>query len=668
MSNIHPLDKPRVLIDFETRSELDVRNTGAWRYASDASTLILCMSYKLPNEDTKLWLPCDFFPLELIDAVEDGYCFEAHNVQFERAVWRYLLDKPGVCKLPQYWTDTVASCAYRAVPMGLDAVGEVLDLPIKKDKRGKYLLQRLSKPRKPTKKDKSKWCNDPDLLQELYDYCIKDTDAEFTLGQTIGDLPRDEYNVWHLDQKINARGVRLDLPAVNSAIIIANKVSSKLVKELTEITDGAVTSGSQIAKIVEWLNKNDVKAENLTKDGVEEMLTWNIPDVPRRVLEIRQQLSKASTKKLDKMLDTVSPDGRIRGLLAYHGAGTGRWAGRLVQPQNFPRGNPAMAKDLDTLMQSIRTNDPELLTLLYGDPMEAVSSALRGMFIPSEGHRFLVADFSAIEARVAMWVAQQQSALDAFAAYDRGEGPDIYCVMAEKLYNRAIDAKVDKDERQLGKITILGAGFQMGGARLKEQAATAYKVFLEEEEAAWLIDTYRDEYPEVKNLWYGIQDAVLSTVRTKNPHSYRCLTFKYITDNAGDWLAIELPNGRHLWYFNPGVEIVERDWGPTPQFTYEGRDNKKSGKWGKVYSYGGMLTENVVQAIARDLMVEAMMRVEKKGYKILLTVHDEIISEAPNGFGSIEEYNQTMTGPVPDWAEGCPVGVEGWELDRYRKL
>lgn len=683
--NQHPvLSLPRMIADFETYSELDVREVGANAYAEHPSTEILCLSYGYPGQKKQIWYPGMPVPDVLIKHIEQNFPIEAHNCGFERAIWIHKFAPLYGVPVPKRWIDTAASCAYRGLPLGLDQVGEVLDLDVKKDKRGKFLLQKLSRPRKPTKKDPSTRCTDFDLLEELYDYCIQDSDAEDSLGSTLGDLPPAEYACWVLDQRINMRGIKVDMEAVHAAIEIVDKVATKYEAELQSLTDGAVQTATQTAKLLEWIQNNGIKGmPNLQANTIDDMLKMDWVEGPvRRVLQIRQILSRASTAKLLKFRDCTNVyDMRIRGLLQWHGAGTGRWSGRLVQPQNFPRGS-IKAKFYELLFEIIKTRDPELLELHFGDPMEAVASALRGMFIADEGKAFYVADFSAIEARVVMWVAGQMDALRAFEAYDRGEGPDIYCFMASKIYQRAISKDKDPDERQLGKITILGCGYQMSGAKLQMQAEQSYGVKISLETAEMLVKVFRETYENVPTLWRGLEDAAIRAVRMKGSSEYKSPTgvmirFAYEKDKAGPWLTMRLPSGRKLWYFNPGLEMKtisyrDKETGETKTFDkmslyYEGRDNKRGGAWGRVYTYGGMLTENAVQAIARDLMVAAMWRVEKAGYPVILSVHDELVAEREDDGRDHKEFEHLVAGPNPTWAAGCPVAAEGWKGKRYRK-
>jgi len=682
------VELPICTVDFETRSFLDVRDVGAWRYAEDWTTEILCMSWKIGNDPTKLWVPWLTFPQEILDHISAGGIFEAHNVQFERAIWLFILRPQFGIPVPRRWKDTLAVCAYRGLPLSLEKVGvkDCLNLTIKKDARGSYLLNTLCKPKFGTKKEPDRiYREDWDLMDELFGYCMTDSDSEQDLSCRIGDLPRSEHRLWVLDQKINQRGIRLDMDAVHAALELTTNITTTLNAELLEITKGAVERATQRDRLLSWLHDNglealpDLKKETLEswtrKDGHGEyLMKGKIPDSTLRALVIRSQLAKASTRKLEKMRDCVGGDGRVRGLLQYHGASTGRWAGRLVQPHNFPRASVTNKTsengkkfwlDMELLIDQIKGN---MLTD-YDNPMEAVASSLRGMFITDPGRVFHICDFSAIEARVTFWIARCQAGLDVFTKSDVGESEDIYCVTASDLVGFEVRKKDHSHERQLGKITVLGCGYQMGAPKLQFQAEKDYGVILSDMEAERMVNLYREKYAEVKWLWYGLQNAAIATVKTGHPHSYGNIIYELVTDNAGLWLACILPSGRRIWYYEPVVERIIPPWGGERRdsLTYMGRDNKRGGAWARVRTYGGMLTENVVQAIARDLMAEAMIRVEIAGYNIVLTVHDEIITEDDKDFGSQEEYERLMA-QNPPWCVGCPITVEGGVVTRYQKV
>ena len=667
------------VVDFETRSYLSVKDVGAWRYAEDTTTEILCMGWKFAGTDRRgIWVPgINEFPQKVLDHIEAGGVFEAHNAQFERAVWVLILHRRFGVPVPKRWQDTLASCAYRGLPLGLDEVGRALDLAIQKDKRGKYLLQTLSVPKWGTKKEPNRiYREDWDLMQELYEYCERDVDAEEILGRTIGDLPPSEYGLWLLDQRINQRGVKLDVEAVDAALEVIATVEKRLNGELRGITGGAVERATQRDRLLSWLAVQGLRLPDIAKDTLEDLLDRandgqfdHLDAGVIRALEIRLQLAKSSVKKLEKMKQTVCADGRIRGLLQYHGASTGRWAGRLAQPHNLPR--PFVEEKMDVLVDVIKRKDAETLDYLYGGAMDAVSSSLRGMFIASSGHVLHVCDFSAIEARVTFWVADCAIGLDVFRMSDRKESEDIYCVTASDLVGFEVKKKDHAHERQLGKITVLGCGYQMGWSRLQFQAEQDYKTVIDDEQAQRMVNVYRTKYKEVSRLWDGLQEAAIETVRTGNPHSYRKIVYELVDDAAGRWLACILPNGRRLWYYQPVIEKAKTPWGEMRDaLSYMGKDSKKGGIWGRIRTYGGMLTENVVQAIARDLMAEAMIRAERAGFPVVLTVHDEVIAERPMETDYLDRQKEfeNFMAVCPPWAEGCPIAVEGGAVTRYQKI
>lgn len=703
---------PRVVIDFETRSVLDVRKTGAWRYAQHPSTEILCMSYRVGNAQTGLWTPDLPFPQELIDHVEAGGEFEAHNAQFEFAIWLFVLSKgrhggPPV-PLPKRWRCTLALCAHRALPIALDDVGDALPLETKKNPRGKYLLQQLSKPRKPRKAEREAfveqgledpddwptlWREDWDLIEELYDYCIQDTDTECGVSDMLGELPPPEQRIWVLDQKINRRGVQIDVEAVHACHKVVALIKEELNAEIATITDGAVSAGSEVAKIKDWLNEQGLALDDLTKDTikharrrlkimVERGTPWEEVRHVDRVLAIRQQTSRSSTSKLDTFLRWVMDDGRVRGMLQYHGASTGRWAGRGPQPQNFPRGSledyakklglpepEAMELLIATIKVAAEMSDPLFIEETFGDPMEALATALRGLFVAAEGKVLRVSDFTAIEAVVLAWLAGEEWKLEAFRAAQRGEGPEIYCVAAEAVFGFPVNKKDNPKERSIGKVLELASGYQgwIGAWRNFDSREPDEEGYLQDEEIAEYMGAWRNKHPATTAQWRALNDMAIRALKTGKPCGAPNLYYEVVYDNAGKWLTCVLPNGRRLWYYNPELRTQYREGrGSEECVTFEGKDNKRQGKWGRIYGYGGLWTENIVQAICRDLMVEAMIRTEKAGYATILTVHDEIVAETDEDFGSQEEFESLMA-ELPKWMQNCPVAVDGWCGTRYMK-
>lgn len=650
-------------------------------------------SYTFGEEEPTLWRPPQVFPQRILDHVAAGGYIEAHNAMFELAIWYNILHKRSGLPMPTRWRDTMAVCAYRSLPMKLDLVGTVLDLDVQKDARGKQLIKLLTQPQKKPKLPVEKltkkgvptatyvrqlekyqawkeWIEDEDLMVEFGEYCKTDTKTERALRKRVGFLPVAEQEVWALDMIINKRGVAVDVEGIKAAISLMDNLEEHGTATLKHITNEKVTSGGEIDKILAFCAEHDEHLPDLTADTVEEWLERrDLPEVVRKVLELRQLLSKASAKKLQRMLDWMCEDGRIRGMLQYHGSGTGRWAGRGPQPQNFPRGDEEILKlGMEVLMDAIKLADINALGMFYGDDKiaDAVASSLRGMFIAGPGKDFIVGDLSAIEARVAAWVSGEQWKLDAFAAIDRGEGykgsADIYLATASGVYGYpCLTKETHKAERQTGKTCELAFGYQGGvGAWRKFDSSDKWTdEEIQEKKHAW-----RDAHPNLVEFWYEIEKAAVACVKHGRPTHYRTIGFEMVHDAAGRWLTIILPNKRRLWYFSP--RLFTNDKGRL-QLEYAGRDNKKAGVWNwHVRTYGGMLTENIVQAISRDIMVEGMFRLERAGYWIVLTVHDEIVSEVDIGFGSEEEFEAIMA-QCPKWTPGLPLAVGTFRKRRYEK-
>lgn len=659
----------KVTIDFETRSRCDLKSAGATRYAEDPSTDILCLAYKIDDQPERLWVLTDPFaspdtscPPDLRLALNEGCYVEAHNATFERALWDNIMvprySWPAIA--PGQWRDSMAVCAHKGLPLGLDDAGEATNVAEKKDKRGNYLIQTLSKPKKATKRLPERWNEDFLLYQELYDYCVQDVRTEHALSSYVGDLPASELEIWQFDQKVNQRGVKIDVESVEKALDAVGILTKRFEAELSDLTDGVVETGRQVARLISWMDSMGVDVPDLQKETVSGLLESVEHPKVRRALELRQMLSRSSTAKLQRMLDCRSfKDDRARGLLQYSGAHrTGRWAGRLIQPQNFPRGTIGKF-DMDHLIDTIKTGDIDLLELYYGDAMGAISSSLRGYIVADEGHELAVADFSQIEARALMTLAGQWDAVNDFK-----RGADIYAVMASKIFGFPVNKEDHPDERFIGKEAILGLGYQMGKDRFYDELIKKGQP-KPLEFCKGVVATYRTEYEEIPRLWRDLERAAIAAIlRPSKAFECRGIVFETQTN----WLTARLPSGRYLWYYQPSVVEATTSWGEEKlQLQYMGYDNKSGAKvWKKIRTYGGMITENIVQAIARDLMAHSMMHVEKHGYPVILTVHDEVVSEPKKGHTNISEFEELMA-HKPAWAREYPVKAEAWVGGRYRK-
>ncbi len=635
----------QIHIDFETYSECDIRTAGSYNYAAHPTTEVICMAWAIDDEEPRLWTPGMSFPTELNDALEYSVDVWAWNAAFERGIWEHqMVPKHNFrCIQPAEWNDTAALAAILALPRALGQCAEVIGLDEQKDKRGRYLIQRLCQPYRGERR------RDPELLDELYAYCLQDVKTERAVKQYLTrykPMSDTERDVWLLDQEINWRGLGIDTYNVNHAINLIYQTAEKLNERAREISGGVLPDVGSRARVMAWAASRGYTLTGYDKNAVLEALADPaLPDDVRQVLGIRQTLGKASTSKYTAMQNLAADsDHRARGVFWYHGAQTGRWAGRGFQPQNLPR--PAF-DDTDNCIKLFKHQDPDIIETLYGDPMVALSSCLRGMIVPARGHRFLVSDFSAIEARVLAWLADEQGPLDVFR-----NGGDIYCHAATGIYGREITPK-DKDERQIGKVAVLALGYQ-GGVGAFQTMAEAYRVTVADEDADQIKVKWRKAHPKIVKFWYALEEAAMNAVRHKGA-DFKAgpITFKVY----GDFLFAKLPSGRRLAYYKPSI---------SDKLDYWGTDSRLGGRWAKLSTYGGKLAENVTQAVARDLLAEAMLRLENHGYKVVASIHDEIICEMPIGEGRLEYMEEFMC-ELPEWAEGLPMDAEGFECERYRK-
>lgn len=636
----------QISIDFETYSECDIRTAGAYNYAAHPTTEVICMAWAIDDAEPQLWCPGMPLPIELIDAIDFGAEIWAWNAMFERSVWHHqmVMKHRATIINPEQWNDTAALAAILALPRALGQCAEVLGIAEQKDKRGSYLIQRLCKPYRGERR------RDPELLDELYAYCLQDVKTERAVKQHLtrykpmGDIERD---VWLLDQEINWRGLGIDVSNVDHAINLIYQTAEKLNERAREISGGVLPDVGSRARVMAWAASRGYTLTGYDKNAVIEALADpTLPDDVRKVLEIRQTMGKASTSKYTAMQNLAAEsDWRARGVFWYHGAQTGRWAGRGFQPQNLPR--PAF-DDTDNCIKLFKHNDVELLEALYGDPMVALSSCLRGMIVPKTGNRFIVADFNAIEARVLAWLAGEKGPLDVFRS-----GECIYCHAATGIYGKKVTKK-DKDERQIGKVAVLALGYQ-GGVGAFQTMAKAYRVVVEDEVADDIKVKWRKAHPRIVKFWYTLEQDAMNAVRHPG-HLFKtngAIGFKV----RGEFLFAKLPSGRRLAYYKPSLGSQLEFWGT---------DSRFAGRWAKLSTYGGKLAENVTQACARDLLAEGMLRLERAGYPVVASIHDEVICEVPHGIGSLAEMEEILC-ELPEWAGGLPLTAEGFECERYRK-
>ncbi|QDP52911.1 MAG: putative DNA polymerase [Prokaryotic dsDNA virus sp.] len=628
-----------ISIDFETYSECDIRKSGAYAYADHPTTEVLCLAWKVDDEQPNLWTPEKPIPQRLLDLIEEGALVWAWNSFFEMSIWNLILKWKPI-PLSQ-WRDTAALAAAQAYPRALGKCGEALGLEedAAKSKRGKILIQRCCKPYR------GKRVIDNSLYKELYDYCLQDVVAETNIRKKLRNLRGIEQDIWEHDQLVNWRGVRLDSKNINNALEIIKIHTKTLNNSVYAITEGELDSTSSRAKSLEWINMQGYKMDSYDKNAVQCALDDDLcPQFVKQFLEIRQALSKSSNKKYEAMKCVLGKDNRAHGVLMYHGAATGRWAGRHFQPQNLPR---PLIENVDSVIESMKFCDPAMIN---GEPMEALSSCLRGMLIASEGNRLIVCDYASIEARVLAWLANHTFIINVF-----NSGKDIYKSTASSMYGCDYE-EVSSDQRFVGKIATLALGYQ-GGVRAFQKMAEAYGTDVSEEQALKIRNDWREANSPIVKLWIETERAAKNAISYGKEYNCSKGTFKFLNND----LLFKLPSGRILSF--PEAKLSQGDRGV--ELIYKGMNNHTH-SWGDIKAYGGSLVQSITQAVARDLLAEAVLRLEKNGYPIVLHVHDEIIADVPEGFGSIEDFSKQMC-VLPKWAKGIPVEAEGYESKRYKK-
>jgi DNA polymerase len=633
-----------VSIDFETRSAVDLRKTGVYKYAADPSTDIWCMAYKAPwSDDVLVWQPGDEMDTQLAGWIIGGGLLSAWNANFERTIWNEIMTERyewPPTKIKQ-WRCTMAQASAMGLPRALGQAAAVLGVEEQKDKTGAALMLRMARPRKVNADGSYTWWNTKDKVDALVAYCRQDVRTELSVAETLNAMPDSERRLYQLDQRINDRGVKVDIDLIDRVSKLANDASENIDAEMKRLTNGQVKAATNAMDLTAWLRGYELNVNSVDKQTVTRLLAMDgLHPIIKQVLRLRQDGAKSSTAKYDAMVNAANADDRMRGLLMYHGAATGRWSGRLVQPQNFPR--PQKKQDeLDEIIAKLKA-DKDVSE--HGAGTVLASDLLRSMLIADDGHRLMFADYSAIEARVLAWVAGQNDLVETFR-----KGGDVYKEMASAIYNVDVESVTD-GQRQVGKMAILGCGYGMGGKRFAEQCATM-GIKVDEDEAKRIVAVYREKNNRIAQYWRDVENDFVEMVK-----------------GAGRVGSVELPlpSGRSLTYHNPRIIQRETPWGAMRDTAQVDTLNSVTRQWVSQIIWGGLLTENVVQATARDLMATAMMALEVKGYNVILSVHDEIISEVPDNFGSLDEMIDIMT-RVPAWAHGCPINAEGKEGKRYRK-
>ncbi|MSA03339.1 hypothetical protein GKG47_17540 [Lactonifactor sp. BIOML-A3] len=645
------MDK-QLAIDIETYSDVDLINCGVYKYTDSDNFEILLFAYSADDEETKIvdLASGEKLPEEIIEMLlDDSVIKTAFNANFERTcLSRHL----GVKLKPEAWRCTAVQAAMLALPLSLEGVGVVLGLDKQKMSEGKELIRYFCSPCKPTKSNGGRTRNLPEDAPEKWElfktYCIRDVDVEKQIRKKLWKypIPEKEQQLYCLDQRINDRGIMVDRNLVNHAIacdLLYKETATKRAYELSELENP-----NSVSQLKRWLTEKGIEVDSLAKATVEELVDKTEGDV-QEMLKLRLVMSKTSVKKYEAIERSVCRESRVHGLLQFFGANrTGRWAGRLVQIHNLPQNHISDLELARGLVADGRYDDVEML---YESTPNVLSELIRTAFVAKPGSRFIISDFSAIEARVLAWLAGEQWRIEVFQTHGK-----IYEASASAMFHVPIE-EITKTSplRQKGKISELALGY--GGSVGAMTAMGALKMGLSEEELPSLVTTWRNANPHITQFWWAVDEAAVKAVRDKKPSRVGRVAFEY----SSGILFVTLPSGRKLSYVKPkmGVNKFGREG-----ITYEGTGESK--KWMRLETYGPKLVENIVQAASRDILAEAMLRLEKEGFDIVCHVHDEVVLEVPEGVSSVEEINQIMAVNL-EWTDGLPLSAAGFESPFYKK-
>lgn len=642
--------------DIETFSDVDLIRCGVYKYADSPDFEMLLFAYAADDGDVHIIdiAGGEELPEKIIQAIKsDTVVKTAYNAQFERVcLSRYLKLPEGEYLNPQSWYCTAVQAAELALPLSLADVGSVLGLERQKMTEGKELIKYFCVPCKPTKSNgnrtRNRPCHDINKWETFKKYCMRDVDVERQIADKLKMYPiRDEeHRLYVLDQIINDRGVLVDSELAEQAVKLNSIQTTVAVEQAYMIT--GLENPNSVTQLKQWLKENGVEIESLSKKAVKSLADETDRDVSE-MLKLRLLMAKTSVKKYEAVIRSVCSDNRVHGMMRFCGANrTGRWSGNILQPQNLPQNH---LPDLTLARDIVKDGDFEMLDMMFGNVPNVLSELIRTVLIPKPNHRFIVADFSAIEARVLAWIAGEQWRIDTFK-----NGGDIYCASASKMFKVPVEKHgVNGELRQKGKISELACGYGGSVGALKNMGAVEMGV--QENELQGLINDWRNANPHIVRFWYEVGNAAMKAIKEKTTVPLGKLVFAY----ERGILFIRLPSGRRLSYIKPRIG-TNRFGGDS--ITYMGINSAK--KWDRLETFGGKLTENIVQGTARDLLANALINAANAGYDTVFHVHDEIICEVPNGYGSVDELCRLMCIKT-DWADGLPLNADGFECEYYKK-
>lgn len=642
--------------DIETFSDVDLIRCGVYKYADSPNFEMLLFAYAVDDGDVHIIdiAGGEELPEEIIQVIKsDTVVKTAYNAQFERVcLSRYLKLPEGEYLNPQSWYCTAVQAAELALPLSLADVGSVLGLERQKMTEGKELIKYFCVPCKPTKSNgnrtRNRPCHDINKWETFKKYCMRDVDVERQIADKLKMYPisDEEHRLYVLDQIINDRGVLVDCELAKQAVKLNSIQSAVAVEQAYMIT--GLENPNSVTQLKQWLKENGVEIESMSKKAVKSLADETDGDVSK-MLKLRLLMAKTSVKKYEAVIRSVCSDNRVHGMMRFCGANrTGRWSGNILQPQNLPQNH---LPDLTLARDIVKDGDFEMLDMMFGNVPNVLSELIRTVLIPKPNHRFIVADFSAIEARVLAWIAGEQWRIDTFK-----NGGDIYCASASKMFKVPVEKNgVNGELRQKGKISELACGYGGSVGALKNMGAVEMGV--QENELQGLINDWRNANPHIVRFWYEVGNAAMKAIKEKTTVPLGKLVFAY----ERGILFIRLPSGRRLSYIKPRIG-TNRFGGDS--ITYMGINSAK--KWDRLETFGGKLTENIVQGTARVLLANALINAANAGYDTVFHVHDEIICEVPNGYGSVDELCKLMC-IKPEWADGLPLNADGFECEYYKK-
>lgn len=657
-------------IDLETYSDVNLKKAGLYRYVQSPAFEILLFAYSLDGAPTQVvdMAQGEKIPLEVVHALTDPQCLKhAYNAAFE---WYCLSEYMGAQLPPSQWRDTMLHGLYAGYTAGLDATGRALGIPEDKQKlaTGKALIRYFCVPCKPTKSNGGRTRNyphhDPEKWELFKTYNGQDVVAEMEIERRLSVFPVPDFvqKQWETDLLINARGVAVDMDFCEGALELGETIRAQLTDEAVQLS--GLQNPNSVKQLARWLSaETGDDITSLRKETIKELLGRDNADHVQRMLEIRQELGKTSTKKYDAIEAAVCDDGRVRGLLQFYGANrTGRWAGRLVQVQNLPR---TYTEPLEFARELVKGRKLDALRTVYGSPNDTLSQLIRTAFVAAPGNVLIDADFSAIEARVISWLADEEWRLEVFRTHGK-----IYEASASQMFGVPLE-RIKKGNpeyslRQRGKVAELALGYQGGVPAMRQMDTGKLLADLPDEEIKDIVDKWRNTNPKIRNLWYSFNDAAIRVIQNGGSLRVRCCTFARECDciRGTTCMTISLPSGRKLYYVEPAVG--ENRWGG-PSITYMGVNDKN--KWGRIETYGGKLVENVVQAIARDCLAQAIEHLEAAGLPVVFHIHDEVVIDTAafdTNDAMLDKVVKIMSTPIP-WAEGLPLGADGWVGAFFKK-